>query len=255
MKRTESRHALGRSLLYPLLGLVLFGLLVLLLFLWDPDIIQKIHRLLRQSTPLPLFLALFVFLPLVGFPFSVLLVMAGARLGLGWGLATMVLVIPLHLTGMFGIAKLLRKTLTRLLKRRNISLPSIPETGRWSWIMIFSLIPGLSYTIKNYLLPLVGARNRELLIIVWPVQVVQSAPLVLVGGSVSTGSLAPLAGGVLLLVAFIVLLPRLVRSVQSFRNKKTPSSNVTREFISKEMDRMQNDLDEKEEQDHGEHHG
>lgn len=224
MRHTERERG---GLSYPLLGLLLLGALILALFLWDPGLVQDIHGFLRHNTPIPLFLALFVLLPLLGFPVSLLFIMAGARLGLAWGLTAMVLVIPLHLASMFGIAKLLRQWLTRLLKRRNISLPSMPETGRATWIIIFSLIPGLSYTIKNYVLPLAGTRPKETLAIVWPVQVAQSAPLILVGGSVSTGSLAPLASGVLLLGALMALLPTIIRKLQKLRRTNGSESPAT----------------------------
>ncbi len=224
MRRTEQQ---GNGLHYPVLGLLLLGAIVLGLFLWDPGLVQDIHGFLRHNTPVPLFLALFVLLPLLGFPVSLLFILTGARLGVAWGLTAMALVIPLHLACMFGIARLLRQWLTRLLKNRNISLPRMPETGRATWIIVFSLVPGLSYTIKNYLLPLVGTRPKETFAIVWPVQVVQSAPLVLVGGSVSSGSLAPLASGVLLLAALLALLPKIVRKLQQRRRNNGAGGQAT----------------------------
>jgi len=202
-----------------LLGILLLGGVAAGLFVWKPNLLTDIHDIIRWSAPVPVFLLLFLLLPLVGFPVSLLFVVAGARLGLVWGLVAMLLVIPLHLTAMFGIAAALRRQLMRLLQRRGVSLPQLPQDGRWIWIALFSLIPGLSYTIKNYTLPLSGTRFRELFGVVWPVQIAQNVPLVLVGSSVSTGSLAPLVTGILLLLVFVAATPRVVRTLRILRSQ------------------------------------
>lgn len=207
-------------------GILIVAVLVVVVVIQYPDLLPKVESTLRQSTPLPVFLLLFALLPLVGFPISVLCVMAGARLGLGWGLAVLVLLMPLHLAGTLAISRLLRTTLSRMLDKRGISLPQLPDKGRISWMTLFSLIPGLSYTIKNYVLCLAGVKLRDLLLVVWPVQALQCAPLVLVGGSVSTGSIAPLVGGVLLFIAFLAAIPNVVRALQRAREKKARKSEA-----------------------------
>lgn len=193
--------------------LALLAILALGYWLWDAGLLGDIHTYVRRHASLPLFLALLALLPVTGFPLSLLLVVAGARLGIFWGIVALALTTPIHLLLTWLMSRALERWLVPMLQRRGHRLPRIPENKKTLWVAMFSLVPGLSYAVKNLTLTLGGTSLGLLMGVAWPVQVVQGVPLVLVGGSVATGNLTPLFVGVFLLLLAVVGTPRLIRAI------------------------------------------
>jgi len=98
-----------------------------------------------------------VFLPLVGVPVSVLFAAAGAKFGAGWGLLVTAVAIALHLSLSWWIAHgWLKRPVAALLRRFGKVQPELLAGDHVPVCLLVALIPGMSYTVKNYLLVLAG---------------------------------------------------------------------------------------------------
>lgn len=183
-----------------LIGLVaLVGLLLWLAFEEMPDWKSII---IDENTHPALFMALFLLLPLIGFPVSALLVILGVKFGAWAGVTIMFAGMPVHLTVSFFVAhSLLRAPLIRLLARMGRSLPQIPEERQARFCLLFMAVPGLSYTLKNYLLPLSGVPFRYFFLSGLVLQGVMGIPFVVAGDAAAKADLLLL--GALLLVFLI----------------------------------------------------
>jgi uncharacterized membrane protein YdjX (TVP38/TMEM64 family) len=88
-----------------------------------------------------------------------------------------------HLVGTYLIANsVLRAPLRRWIERRHLHLPEIPEDEQAAICVIASLVPGLPYVVRNYLLALAGVRLKYLLVVCLPIYVVRSYVTILLGG-------------------------------------------------------------------------
>lgn len=122
--------------------------------------------------------ALLVVLPLVGFPASVLHVVAGMRFGAGLGLVLVAVSIGLQLLASYALVHRWRDRFARRfgdLRRR------IPR-GAYPSICVFAvLLPGAPFAAINYVLPLIGVRLRTFLLCCWPLHALRSTVTVLLG--------------------------------------------------------------------------
>lgn len=113
--------------------------------------------------PLPAMLAAILLLPLIGFPVTALYLAAGARFGLGWGAALIGVATIFHLLTSYPIAHFARRPVRWLLERAGWKLPRIRPEAAWSFGIWIALLPGVSYTLKNYIGPLSGIGLRVFL--------------------------------------------------------------------------------------------
>lgn len=96
-----------------------------------------------------------VFLPLVGFPVSVLFVVTGVKFGAFGGMVVVTIGIALHLLITYWVTdKLLHDPIERLFKRTKYKMPKVPEGEHVSISLLTALVPGIPYFAKNYLLVL-----------------------------------------------------------------------------------------------------
>ncbi|MGB5987517.1 MAG: hypothetical protein WBG37_19585, partial [Desulfobacterales bacterium] len=154
-----------KSSRYTLLGICLLGA-GLLAWLLYPLIKNEGARLLgavvNEATSPALFILLYALLPMLGFPISLFLVLLGVKFGSANGVLIMFAVLPLHLLAAYGVVHTwLRELLLRLLKKRDLELPRIPKQHAASFSFLFMAVPGLSYSLKNYILPLAGVPARH----------------------------------------------------------------------------------------------
>lgn len=113
--------------------------------------LQVLHaHALEFNGPL-VFLAL-VFLPLVGFPVSVLHAVAGAKFGVIWGLVLVGVSIALQLAASYGIVRMAPEFFARRFDWLRQRLP--PATHR-ALTVFTMLLPGAPYVAQNYVLPVV----------------------------------------------------------------------------------------------------
>ncbi|MGH7956943.1 MAG: hypothetical protein ACREH8_08015, partial [Opitutaceae bacterium] len=89
-------------------------------------------------------LPMMALLPIVGFPISVVYLVAGARFGPVWGGVVVAAVTTVHLLGTHLIARsFLKAPLQRFIERRHTHLPQIPEDEQAAICVIAALVPGL----------------------------------------------------------------------------------------------------------------
>lgn len=144
-----------------------------------------LSSLVTENTRPSTLIILFFILPLVGFPISVFLILLGARFDPAPAMLIMFSGMAFHqgITFPAGNA-LLRPLIERLLARRSISLPQFPARGFVWPCIVFMAVPGLSYTMKNYILSLSGIPFRYFFLIAWLVQAVMGIPMVLAGDAI-----------------------------------------------------------------------
>ena len=129
-----------------------------------------------------IFVALFVILPLVGFPISVFLVLLGAKFSGIIGVLIMVAGMAVHLAVGFPAANtLIRPLIEHWLSKTRYRLPQFPRDNFVWPSIVFMVIPGLSYTMKNYLLSLSGVPFGPYFIIGLLSQAIMGLPLLVAG--------------------------------------------------------------------------
>lgn len=130
---------------------------------------------------------LFLILPVVGFPISAFLLLLGVRFDPAPALLIMFAGMAVHQGITFPAGNtLLRPIIEKILASRNIALPQFSEKDFIWPSIIFMAVPGLSYTLKNYILSLSGIPFRYFFFIAWLVQAVMGIPMVLAGDAVGS---------------------------------------------------------------------
>lgn len=118
-----------------------------------------------RALPAGWFMAAFLVLPLLGFPISVFLLLAGVRFGLGGGMAVSAAGILFHHVAAYRLAHgLFRDRLRRRLERAGRAVPPI-KPGHRAWLTaLFAALHGPPYIAKLYLWALTDVPFR---IYVW----------------------------------------------------------------------------------------
>jgi uncharacterized membrane protein YdjX (TVP38/TMEM64 family) len=145
---------------------------------------QTLRFLVDQDSHTALFAVLLAVLPVLGFPLSVLLLMAGVKMGFWWGMALFAALVPLHML----LTHLLTHTFIRgpleyILAKYSKGMPLIARKRAVFFVVIFTGFPGLPYAVKNCFLSLSNIPLPVYLLAAWPMHVVLAAPFVGVGGS------------------------------------------------------------------------
>lgn len=194
---------------YRTLFLILLLLIVVGIgFIFFKDQIQSLIAVIKseQTHPAVVFIA-FLVLPILFFPISVLLVLIGIRFGAVPGVVMMFGLIPVHLVVSFFISRsILNAPLKRIVTEK--VHPHFWSSNGYSLKLgfLFMAIPGLPYTVKNYLLPLSGIPFRDYFLISWFVQSVMGIPIVVIGDAASDWNLdLVLFLALLLLVIYLIL--------------------------------------------------
>lgn len=108
-----------------------------------------------KGLPAVLFIIAFLILPLTGFPLSILLVLAGIRFGLGWGMALTTICIFFHHVAAYWIShSYLNVRLRRLAERRGYKVPTVKQGNQVWFTVLFASVHGPPYAFKLYLLAL-----------------------------------------------------------------------------------------------------
>lgn len=227
MHDTKSRKTSIARLV--ILGTALAILLILsayVIYQHEPSAVLK-HYLESRISP-ALFLFLMLFLPILGVPISIFLVMIGMKFGIVEGTLLSALVMLLHMVFTYYLVhSFLRAWITSLLRYCNIPIP--PETKKppsHRHAIIFMLIPGLPYVAKNNLLALAGLSFVPYLLINWTTQFALSVPLILLGGAVTETNLSVLAVALTLVLGSYIL-QRYIR--QKYREARTRPEKKSRD--------------------------
>ena len=115
----------------------------------------KAYLLDPDTNPLS-FILMYLFLPILGFPILPFLIILGAKFGAAKGLLLMAAGISLHLLASYAVSNtFLHPFLERFSIRNGINIPRFENRRNLlTFSFLFMVIPGLSYAMKNYLLPL-----------------------------------------------------------------------------------------------------
>jgi len=201
----------ARKMRFILAALAGAAVLALLLGVWLRGDLARVvaYAASAETHPAP-FLLMLVFLPLVGFPISVFLVLLGVKFGAATGVLLMLAAMPVHLLVSFLAANsLLRSFVQRSLAKMDYRLPRIPEHNALWFSVVFMALPGLPYTVKNYALPLAGAPFRPYLLSGYLVQAAMGIPFVVAGNAASGKHGILLGGAVIAIIAIYAFVRRL----------------------------------------------
>ena len=125
---------------------------------------------------------LMALLPIAGFPIAVVYLVAGARFGPVIGGLIVLGVTIVHMVGTYLIGRsVLRAPLQRFIERKHKHLPEIPADEQAAVAVIATLVPGLPYFVRNYLLVLAGVRLSVLLRVCVPIYLARSYVTILLG--------------------------------------------------------------------------
>ncbi len=149
MAASENKHR-NRIILWS----IIIGSAVVIGFLTHTVSFHTIHDWGKHMNGWLLF-ALMAFLPLAGVPISVLCVMAGAKWGPWNGLAATAAAVSINLIlSWLMMRSWLRAPVEKILQKTHYKKPEL-EKGEYAGVCILTaLIPGPSYTVKNYFLSL-----------------------------------------------------------------------------------------------------
>ena len=193
-------------------GLCLVGVLY---WLFRDPAVEFMAYVTDEETHPAVFVALFCVLPLFGFPISAFLVLLGVKFGTVPGMLIMAAGIPVHLILSFFLANsFLRRRVKRLLIKMEYHPPEIPDNRAGWFSFIFMAVPGLSYTLKNYILALSGVSFRCFFLSGFLVQGTMGVPFVIAGDAVAGKSL-------LLLAAVLVILILIYLVIYKIRKRRT----------------------------------
>jgi uncharacterized membrane protein YdjX (TVP38/TMEM64 family) len=201
-RRSRARRTSSPSATFPWRPLITwvagFGLIALVLAHWID--VETLHEHASGINGVLAF-ALLVMLPLIGFPASVLHVVAGMRFGAPLGLALVSLSIALQLLASYGLVRIWRTRFERIgwiarLRKR------IPDGAHASVTTFTVLLPGAPFTAVNYVLPLIGVPLRTLLLCAWPLHTLRATITVALGDQSAhlTGARLAVLGGYAMLI-------------------------------------------------------
>jgi uncharacterized membrane protein YdjX (TVP38/TMEM64 family) len=175
VKRKHSRW------FYVVLG-ICFTIFILVGVIFYREVDPKAFH--KWATDLPgwLVFVLLALLPLTGFPVSVLFVVAGAKFGSGWGTAIVAGSIVIHLLASFYLAThFLHDWMTALFRRTRYKMPQIPKGEHVPVTLLTTLVPGVPYAAKNYLLVLGGVPFRAYMLVCLPAHIFHASLAIFFG--------------------------------------------------------------------------
>ena len=142
---------------------------------------ESVTDLIHRVDPIAA-LPLMAVLPVLGFPISIVYLFAGARFGPLGGGAIVGAITAVHLVLTHLIANsFLRGPLQRFIEKRHKHLPQVPEDEQAAVCVIATLVPGLPYFVRNYLLALAGVKLKYFFLVCLPIYVARSYVTILLG--------------------------------------------------------------------------
>ena len=125
------------------------------------DAIRWGVEVIRSDIHPGVFALMMTVLPMVGFPFSPFLIMAGTKFSFLPALALTTVSIAIHMLAAHALSgSFVRPHLKKLFQNRGYALPELPGNEKKRFSFVFMAVPGLPYAVKNYALPLAGVDLR-----------------------------------------------------------------------------------------------
>ncbi len=199
-----AKRRLARKAVIPvLLILGAFGAAALGYVFWRPELHALWSAVRSEDSHPALLLGSFLVLPALGFPVSPFLILIGLRFGYITGVALMFCAMAAHLAAAYWVSRsFLRDRFEALARKNNLNIRDIPESRRIAFGFLFMAVPGLSYALKNYLLPLSGLSFLQYFLCGWLIQGAMGVPFVVLGGAAARWSI-PLFLGLIGLVLVV----------------------------------------------------
>ncbi len=191
---------------------IIFAVFAGLIWLFFKEDMLLIYSALKKNEIHPGFITLcFLILPLTGFPISPLLILMGLRFNTFTGVFLTLLIMPIHLIFSFWVVhSFFRSRLEAFAREKKYNFFKVPPERYISFGFLFMAMPGLPYTLKNYLLPISGIPFFHYLIIGWLVQGGMAVPMVILGDAASNWNVRML----LLFVIFYMIIYFVTRRVE-----------------------------------------
>ncbi|MFZ7128413.1 MAG: TVP38/TMEM64 family protein [Desulfobacterales bacterium] len=165
-------------------------------------------KLIRKDLASELFIVLMGVLPAAGFPISPFLIVAGIKFGFLQGVAAVGATTLIHLLCAYFVGRsFLRPLLAGFLNRRGRTIPTLPNSRRSLYIFGFAVLPGLPYSLKNYLLAMTDLPMRSYLVLTWAGQMLIALPFIGLGEAAS-GRFHLAVGALIVLSALAAYLGR-----------------------------------------------
>jgi uncharacterized membrane protein YdjX (TVP38/TMEM64 family) len=205
-------------------GLLLIALVVVLQ-LWSArelvglakGAIERVKTWAETVGPLAFFTAM-ALLPAVGFPISVLTLMAGGlfaqQIGLGWTIVCTLLALGINLALTYWLARYaLRPLLERIIKRLGYGLPQVAKENHAGLTLFIRVTPGPPYFVQGYLLGLAEVRFGTYMWLSWLIQGGYAVAMVVFGDSLMKSNSKVIFLAVSLLVGIMIAIKMVRRRI------------------------------------------
>jgi uncharacterized membrane protein YdjX (TVP38/TMEM64 family) len=168
-------------------ALAVLALIAFMYLVWEAYDHQRVVAWLQSLPPLPFFIAMSL-LPAIGVPTTSLYILAGASLGIPLGLVVSLSALAVNSALCFWIARWMRPTFERLLRRFKTELPDFSERkqGAARFVLGVKLAPGAPAFAKNYALGMSGVSFRLFMTVTMLVTGLYAAAFVVIGESLLT---------------------------------------------------------------------
>lgn len=193
------------------IGSVLAGLLIGCAYVYYRyDLSGLLKTYLASHVDPAIFLALMAVLPVLGAPIVVFLVLVGMKFGVVAGLLLSAVLMFFHLAVTYYLVhSFLRDRIVRLLQRFHVAVPVLGIDYRTWQAVIFVIVPGVPYAVKNNLMALAGVPFVQYMTINWTIHYTMGLPYIILGGAAVDLDMTLLAIGLVLLLLGGLLLHRM----------------------------------------------
>ena|GEM_PF-5738831 len=139
---------------------------------------------LSEDSNTLLFIALLLFLPLIGAPITLFCLAAGSKFGVGWGTFAIAIAMLWHLTICYWVMQsFLKRWIMEFVRRRFQKVPKLSADQQLTYCVSLVAIPVLPYMVKNILVANAHFGYLRYLTITWPIQVLFSLPFITLTGA------------------------------------------------------------------------
>lgn len=209
--RSTRQIVIARIRIIVLVILFLALLAVAIYAVINHEPVTALKNYLENRVHPALFILLMAVLPICGVPISLFLVLVGMRFGIVIGVVLAAVTMLFHLSVTYYLVhSFLRVWITGLLQRFHIPVPELQIMSNKRYAIVFMLVPGLPYLVKNNLLALTGMPLVPFLLIGWLSQYITSIPFIIFGGAVMEMDYSVLALALALILTGF-LLQRFIR--------------------------------------------
>lgn len=186
-------------------GLLAVALIILVFLLYYYGLTGPLKHYLESHVHPAVFIALMLILPMLGVPVNIFLVLVGMKFGIAGGLLLSASLMFLHMAITYYLVhSFLRERFVRLLRHFDVSMPTLDKNGgRWQ-VIIFMLIPGIPYAMKNILLALAVYPFSPYMTINMSTQYGMGLPLIILGGAIIEMNSTVMAIAVILLLIIFI---------------------------------------------------